>query len=120
MIKDDSKSKPQINITIKGMFRKQVIVSMNNTNKNNFMKKSSAYVTKNRMLKNIKIDIMVNFIQQDLNDIIIITNKAALTLELQMIENYVKNTDHINTKEVKTPGLSQSKSYLKVINIPYL
>lgn len=119
MIKDNSKSKPQINTTIKGMFKKQVIVSMNNTNKNNFMKKSSAHVTKNRMLKNIKINIIVNFVQQDFNDIIIIINKVALTLKLQMIENYIKNTGHINTKGVKTLEFSQSKSYLKIINILY-
>ena len=121
MIKDDNKSKSQINMTTKGMFRKQVIIPMNNTNKNNFIKESSAHITNmNRALKNLKIDVMINFIQQDLNSIIIITNKVTLTLELQMIENYVKNANHINTEGVETPRLPQSKFYLKIIGILYL
>ena len=121
MIKDDNKSKSQINMTTKGMFRKQVIIPMNNTNKNNFMKESGAHITNmNRVLKNLKIDVMINFIQQDLNSIIIITNKVTLTLELQMIENYVKNANHINTEGVETPRLPQSKFYLKIIGILYL
>ena len=40
MIKSNSKPKPWINMTIKSISRKQVIVPMNNTNKNNFIKKS--------------------------------------------------------------------------------
>ena len=121
MIKDNSKSKPQINMTTKGMPRKQVIVSINNTNKNNFMKESSAHVTNmNKVLKNIITDVMVDFIQQDLNSIIIITNKVTLILELQMIGNYVKNTNHINTEEVETLRLPQSKFYLEIIDILYL
>ena len=94
---------------------------MNDTNKNNFMKKSSTHVTNmNRVLKNIKMDVMVDFVWQDLNGIIIVTNKVALILKLQTIENYVKNADCINTKEVKTPRLLQSKFYLKIIGIPYI
>ena len=47
------------------------------------MKESSIHITNmNRTLKNIKMDVMVNFIQQDLNSIIIITNKVTSTLEL--------------------------------------
>ena len=121
MIKGNSKPKPWINMTTKSMSRKQVIVPMNDTNKNNFMKKSNVYITNiNRVLKNIKTDVMVNFIWQDLNGIIIVINKVTSTLELQIIKNYVKNTNHINAEGVKTPRLPQSKFYLKIINIPYL
>lgn len=50
-------------MTTKGISRKHVIVPINNTNKSNFMKKSSAHITNmNRVLKNIKTDVMVNFI----------------------------------------------------------
>ena len=53
----NSKPKPQTNITTKSMFRKYVIVSMNNMNK------SSTHITNiNKTLKNIKTDVMVNFI----------------------------------------------------------
>ena len=94
---------------------------MNDTNKNNFTKESSVHITNiNRVLKNIKIDDMVDFVWQDLNGIIIVTNKVALTLKLQIIDYYIKNANCINVKEVKTPRLSQSKFYFKIIGIPYL
>jgi len=52
IIKGNSKHKLQINITIKGPSRKQVIIPMNNDNKKNFMEESSVHVTNmNRMLK---------------------------------------------------------------------
>ena len=37
-----------------------------------------------------------------------------------MIKNYVKSTDHINANDIESPRLPQSKSYLKIIGIPYL
>jgi len=48
------------------------------------------------------------------------TNKVATLLDLQTIKNYVKNANHINVDGVKVPRLPQSKSYLKIIDIPYL
>ena len=121
MIKGDSKPKPQINMTTKGPSRKQVIIPMNNVNKENFMEKSSAHITNmNRALKNIKTEVMVNFVWLDPNSIIIVTNKVTSTLELQTIKNYVKNANCINANEVEIPRLLQSKSYLKIIGISYL
>jgi len=116
MIKDDSKPKLCINTTTKGPSRKQIIIPMNNKNKNNFMREKVVL----RALKNIKMDIMVDFIQLDCNSIVIMTNKVASSLELQMIENYVKNANHISTDGVKVPRLPQSKSYLKIIGISFL
>jgi len=121
MIKGDQKPKPHINMTTKGPSRKQVIILMNNTNKKNFIEESSVHITNmNRTLKNIKMKVMVYFIQIDPNNIIIVTNKVASTLELQTIENYIKNTDYINTDRVKILRLLQFKSYFKIIDIPYL
>ena len=85
------------------------------------MKESSVHVTNmNKALKNIKTDVIVNFIWSDSRGIIIVTNKVALSLDLQMIENYIENAKHINVDEVEVPRLPQSKSYLKIIGIPYL
>ena len=65
-IKCNGKSKPKLIMTTKGPSRKQVIVSINNDNKTSFMKDSSNYATNlNRAFKNIKLDIMVNFIHQE-------------------------------------------------------
>ena len=52
--------------------------------------------------------------------IIIVTNKIASSLDLQTVENYIKNTNQIEADNVKSPHLLQSKSYLKIIEIPYL
>ena len=55
IINGGSKSKPRINMTIKGPLRKQVIVPMNNDNKTKFIEYSSTHVFNlNRELKNIK------------------------------------------------------------------
>jgi len=47
-------------------------------------------------------------------------NKVASTSDLQTVENYVKNIDHLDLKDMKILCLPQSKSYLKIIDIPYL
>ncbi len=55
------------------------------------MDESSSHVLNlNRALKNIKLETMVNFVWSDSIGITIVTNKVALTLDLQTIENYVK------------------------------
>ena len=63
MIKGDSKSKPHINITTKDLSRKQVIILMNDVNKKYFIEESSIYITNmNRTLKNIRTEVMVDFV----------------------------------------------------------
>jgi len=84
------------------------------------MEKSSIYITNiNRVLKNIKSKVMANFIYMNLADIIIMTNKVAFFLDLQIIEKYVKNTNLIDSDNIDTPCLLQSKLYLKIIGISY-
>ena len=41
-------------------------------------------------------------------------------MDLQVIENYIKNVENINLEDIETLRLPQSKSYLKIIGIPYL
>ena len=50
----------------------------------------------------------------------IVTNKVMSPLDLQTIESYVKSAKHIKTEGVEVPWLLQSKSYLKIIDIPYI
>ena len=121
MIHSNGKSKPKLNMTTKSLSRKQVIVPMSNDNKAKFMASLSKYITNiNRSLKNIKSEVMTNFVYINLNSIIIITNKVALALYLQTMEKYIKNIDHIKSEKIDTLQLPQSKSYFKIINIPYL
>jgi len=72
-----------------------------------------------KVLKNIKSDIMVDFICSDLLGIIIITSKVASTSDLQSIKNYIKSTNSIDSNDIKVPCLPQSKSYFKIIGILY-
>jgi len=115
------KPKPRINIMTNGLSRKQMIVPIINDNKAKFMVSSSKYIANlNKVLKNIKFGTMADFTHMNQMDVIIVTNKVAFPLDLQTIENYVKNVEHINSENVKTSCLLQSKSYLKIIGILYL
>lgn len=50
---------------------------------------------------------------------VITTNKVAAILDLNTIEKYIKNINIVDTNEVMSPKLSQSKLYLKILDIPY-
>ena len=93
---------------------------MSNDNNMKFMKNSSMHVANiNRVLRNVKSKVLVDFIQSDSLDITAVTNKVSLQSDLQIIKQYIKNSDNINTLQVEVPYLSQLKSYLKIIDIPY-
>jgi len=63
IINSGSKSKLCINMTTKGPSGKQVIVLINSENIKKFIDKSSSHVSNlNKALKNIKLEIIVNFI----------------------------------------------------------
>jgi len=105
---------------MKGPSRKHVIIPMSNDNNMKFMKNSSMHVTNiNRALRNVKSKVLVDFIRSDSLDITAVTNKVSLQSNLQIIKQYIKNSDNINTLQVEVPYLSQSKSYSKIIDIPY-
>jgi len=63
---------------------------------------------------------MVDFICSDQSGVTIVTNKVVSSLDLQMIENYIKSAKHIIAEEVEILQLLQSKLYLKIIGNPYL
>jgi len=107
-------------MTTKGPSRKQVIFPMSNNNMVKFMKNSSVHVASiNRILKNTKSEVSVDFIRADLVGITIITNKVLQASDLITIENYVKNLESIDSSQIDMPCLPQLKSYLKIIGIPY-
>ena len=82
---------------------------------------TSNYITNiNRALKSIKSDIVADYIQKEPIGVTIVTNKIALPFNIQIIENFVKNIEKINSKDIELFRLLQSKSYLKIIDIPYL
>jgi len=79
IVKRNPKFKPYIQITMKGPSRKQIIVSMSSNNFNSFMKNSSTHIFNlNRLLRNTKTEIAVDFIRPDPIGLVIITNKVAI------------------------------------------
>jgi len=108
IINDVGKPKPKVNMTTKRPSRKQVIIPMSNKNKIRFIESSSEHIANlNRVLKNIKSDVMANFVHMDQAGITIITNKVTTFLNLQIIKRYVKNTNQIDLDNVETPLLPQ-------------
>ena len=106
-------------MTTKGPSKKQVIIPMSGENNNNFIKNSATHVANiNRHLRNAKLEVLVDYICLDPLRISIITNKVSLQSDLQIIDQYVKNSGDINAFQVDEPRLPQLKLYLKIIGIP--
>jgi len=79
IIKDTSKLKPRIQMTMKGSSRKHIIIPMSNDNNMKFMKNSSMHVTNiNRVLRNVKSEVLVDFIRSNPLSITAVTNKISL------------------------------------------
>ena len=120
IIKGTSKTKPHIQITTKGPSRKHVIIPISNNKNTKFMKNSSVHVANiNRALRNVKSEVLADFIRLNLLGITVITNKVSIQSDLQIIEQYIKNLDDIDVLQVEVSCLPQSKFYLKIIGILY-
>jgi len=120
IVKGNPKPKPRIQMTTKGPSRKQIIVPISSDNNNSVMKNSVAHVANiNKLLRNTKSEVSVDYICSDPIGISIVTNKVALQLDLQIIDQYMKSSEDVNGLQVNKPRLSQSKSYLKIIGILY-
>jgi len=118
IVNGQSKPKPHIKMTTKGPSRKQVIIPMSSENVISFMKSSSLHVANiNRLLCNAKSDVLANYIRSDNTGIMVTTSKVAQQSNLSIINQYVKNSNNINSLQVEEPHLPKSKSYLKIIGI---
>jgi len=91
-------------MTMKGPSRKQIIVPMSNDNNNAFMKNSVAHIASiNRLLRNAKSEVAVDYIRSNPIGLSIITNKVALQSDLQIIDQYMKKSEDINKLQVEEP-----------------
>ena len=107
-------------MTTKSPSRKQVIISMSSNNNSNFIKNLAIYVANiNRQLRNAKSEVLVDYICSNPLGISVITSKVSQQSNIQIINQYVKNSSDINALQVDEPHLSQLKSYLKIIGIPF-
>ena len=112
--------KPKINMTTRGPSRKEVIIPMAKHIAELIVNSAHSHITNiNKCLRNSKSDIVADFIQSTNNGIIITTSKPANDLNLTTIENYLKNMQNIDSNSIESPHLPKSKSYMKIIGLPY-
>ena len=104
IVKDNPKLKPHIQMTMKELSRKQIIVPMSINNNNSFMKNLATHVVNiNKLLKNAKSEVLVDYIHSNPFRISIVTNKVFLQSDLQIINQYMKNSEDINILQVGEP-----------------
>ena len=112
--------KPKINMTTRGPSRKEVIIPMAKHITELIVNSAHNHITNiNKCLRNSKSDIVTDFIQSTNNGIIITTSKLANDLNLTTIENYLKNMQNVDSNSIESPHLPKSKSYMKIIGLPY-
>ena len=120
IVNGQNKPKPRIKMTTKGLSRKQVIVPMSSENVLSFMKNSSLHVANiNRLLYNAKSDVLVDYICSDNTGIMVIISKVTQQSDMAIIDQYIKSSNDIDSLQVEEPRLPKSKSYLKIIGIPF-
>jgi len=73
----------------------------------------------NKCLKNSNSNIVADFICFNVNGIIIMTNKPVSNLDLSTIEKYLKSVQNIILDSIESLHLPKSKSYMKIIGLPY-
>ena len=117
---EDTK-KPKINMTTRRQSRKEIIISMTKANAELIINSVHIHVSNvNKYLKNSKSDTFADFIQFDVNRIIITTNKPTSNLNLSTIEKYLKNIQNVNLDFIESPYLPKSKLYMKIVGLSYL
>ena len=98
IVKGTVKLKPKIQMITKGPSRKQIIISMSKKNVYSFIKNLSLHISNiNRQFCNTKSEILVNYIQAELLGITIVTNKVSQPSDLMLIDQYIKNSNDVNT-----------------------
>ena len=107
-------------MTTKGLLGKQIIIPIAKSNTELIINLANSIIANiNDCLRKAKSDIIANFIYITNDRVIINMNKPAITSDLAIIKNYVKNINNINSDNINCPCLLKSKSYLKIIRLSY-
>jgi len=111
----------KVQVTTKGPSRKQAIIPVHNDLVENIMGDASTHMFQiNALLKNVKSSMHSEFIHPCSGGIAIVTNNIPNPSDLSIIEKYFKSVEGINSNDIPSPRLPQSKSYLKITGLPYL
>lgn len=90
-------TKSKINMTTKGLSRKQIIILISKNNSKIIGNFANFHISNiNRCLKKTKLNTIANFIWVEDNGIVITTNKVLTTQNMSMIEIYLKEIENIN------------------------
>jgi len=101
IINDKDEVRLQLNMTTKGLSKKQIIVLISEVNINNILTLANKHVANTkRALKNIKSNILVDFIYLDKLGITIVSILVVLQLDLLVMERYVKSINNISSDDV--------------------
>jgi len=116
----NQKSKPKFNMMTKSPSRKQIIIPMSMNNTEIIIIQSNMHIVKiNRLLKEVKSEILANYIHSDNKEIVITTNKIAVSSDLSIVKKYMKELNDVNLNNIISSRLLQSKFYLKILGIFY-
>lgn len=116
----NQKGKSKFNIITKGSSRKKIIISMNINNTERIMAQSNLYIVNiNKLLKEVKSKILADYFYSNNNFFVIITDKTAILFDLSILEKYMKELNDVNSDNIISPKLLQSKLYLKILGILY-
>jgi len=111
----------KVQATTKGPSRKQAIIPVHNNLAESIMGDASTHVFQiNAQLKNVKPSMHSEFIRLCSGGIAIVTNIVSNPSDFSIIEKYFKSVEGINSNDIPSPRLPQSKSYLKITGLPYL
>jgi len=101
IINDKDEVRLQLNMTTKDLSKKQIIVLISEVNINNILTLANKHVANTkRALKNIKSNILVDFIYLDKLGITIVSILVVLQLDLLVMERYVKSINNISSDDV--------------------
>lgn len=79
---------------------------MDSNNIERVMAWSNVHVTNiNRSFKDIKSEVVINFIELDNKDIVVITNKVVAISDLNIVKKYMKNLNDVNSSNVMNSWL---------------
>ena len=89
-------------MTTKDPLCKQIIVPIGSDNLKKFLFSLSEHIINlNCALKDIKLEVFVDFIRSDYRELIIVSNKVASPYDISVINNYVKNTNNLDVNDVQ-------------------
>lgn len=100
-ITNSNKTKLRINMTTKDSSCKQIIILIGNNHIIEFMKIAGEYISNlNCTLRGIKPNTIIHFIYINHCSLIIIASKVTSSLNLNMVENYIKTFNFVDASDI--------------------